>query len=218
MRNGEPAIERRETATDTPASILVATTNAGKLREVRSILSFLPVQLIGLEAFPGLPEPIEDADTFEGNARLKALHYAKLTGRWTLADDSGLEVDALGGAPGVHSARYAGPQRNDAANNAKLVAELRSIPPHGRTARFRCVVALAAPGRVVATSDGTIEGRILDEPRGTNGFGYDPHFFVPEHGMTTAEMRPEQKNRLSHRGKAVSAMARRIEELLAKRA
>ncbi|MGB2984588.1 MAG: XTP/dITP diphosphatase [Phycisphaerae bacterium] len=195
-------------------TILIATTNRGKLREVRAILDHLPVHFTTLANYPNLPEPIEDAVTFEGNAKLKALHYARLTGCWTLADDSGLEVDALGGEPGTHSARYAGPECDVAANNAKVIKKLTGIPPEQRTARFRCAIALASPEEVVATATGAVEGMIVDDARGTNGFGYDPHFFVPEYGMTTAEMPPEQKNRISHRGEALRAIHPAIERML----
>ena len=197
-------------------TLLIATTNPGKLREVRSILAGLSVRLTGLKDYPHLPEAVEDADTFEGNARRKALHYAKLTGCWTLADDSGLEVDVLGGAPGVHSARYAGEIRNDAANNAKLIRELAGVEPGERKARFRCTMALANPTGILATASGVLEGLIVDEARGCNGFGYDPHFFVPQYGMTTAEMPAEQKNRISHRSRALAAIRGRIEELIAR--
>ena len=198
--------------------ILVATWNPGKLREVRAILGELGVEFRTLVEFADLPEAIEDADSFEANAAGKARHYSRLSGCWTLADDSGLAVDALGGAPGVHSARYAGTHGDDSANNAKLVSQLASVPPEKRTARFCCAVALADGDRILASASGTIEGRIVDEPRGRNGFGYDPHFFVPELGMTTAEMPPEQKNRLSHRGRALRAIAPEIKRLLAQRA
>lgn len=187
-------------------AILIATTNPGKLREVQRILAGLPVRLVTLADHPGLDHPVEDADTFEGNARLKARYYARLLRCWTLADDSGLEVDALGGAPGVHSARYAGPRRDPAANNLKLVARLATVPPEQRTARFRCVVALADASHVVATACGVLEGVIIDEARGEHGFGYDPHFLVPEHNRTTAEMPPDEKNRISHRGQAFRAI------------
>lgn len=196
-------------------TILIATTNPGKLREVREILSGLPVKLATLADHPGLPEAVEDADTFEGNAERKALHYARLTGCWTLADDSGLAVDALNGAPGVHSARYAGPEADDAANNVKLMTELSQVPPEKRTARFCCAVALASPSAVLAEAFEMVEGVIIDKPRGSNGFGYDPHFYVPQYNMTTAEMAPEQKNRISHRGKAFRAMRPHVERLLA---
>ncbi len=186
-----------------PPVILIATTNAGKLREVRQVLADLPVELRSLADLPELPEAVEDGDTFEANARLKVQHYAKLTGLWTLADDSGLEVDALDGAPGVHSARYAGPTRNDRANNAKLIEALEDVPPQRRTARFHCAVALASPIEVIGVVHATVEGLIINEPRGQNGFGYDPHFLLPEFNQTAAEMPPEQKNRISHRGQAL---------------
>ncbi len=165
-------------------TLLIATTNTGKLREVRAILSGLPVRVETLEAHPGLPVAVEDGVTFEDNARIKALHYANLTGRITVADDSGLEVDALGGAPGVYSARFAGDESDTASNNAKLVTELAGVADDDRSARFQCVVAIAEPGSVVATARGHWEGRIVDEPRGDNGFGYDPHFFVPDQNAT----------------------------------
>lgn len=207
----------------TPATLLVATTNRGKLREVRAALGCLPVKIMTLDDFPRWPEPVEDAETFEGNARLKALHYARLSGGWALADDSGLEVDALGlpqsgvAAPGVRSARYAGPVRDDAANNSKLIEQLAGVPTERRTARFRCAIALADSEGVLATASGVLEGRIVDKPRGNNGFGYDPHFYVPEHDLTTAEMTPDQKNRISHRGQALRAIRPEIERLLAQR-
>lgn len=197
-----------------PRAILLATTNAGKLREVRAVLADLAVELTGLSDHSPVAEAVEDADTFEGNARIKALHYARLIGGWALADDSGLEVDALGGAPGVYSARYAGVPGDDAANNARLVGELRGVPREQRTARFRCVLALADPKEVRAVTSGTIEGVIVDEPRGENGFGYDPHFLVPELNKTTAELRAEKKNAISHRGQALRAMRAVIERLI----
>lgn len=199
-----------------PPAILIATTNTGKLYEVRAVLGDLPLRWQGLAEYPSFPEPVEDADSFEGNAILKALYYARLAGCWTLADDSGLEVDALAGAPGVFSSRYAGRNGDDAANNAKLLAALAGVPPEKRTARFRCCLALASPSRLLATTSGTVEGRIIDEPRGNNGFGYDPHFFVPEMGLTTAEMSPEQKNRISHRGRALRCMRLEIERALSR--
>ena len=194
--------------------MLIATANRGKLREVKAILVGLPVHLTTLEDYPDLPVPVEDARTFEGNAKRKALHYAALTGCWALADDSGLEVDALHGEPGVHSARYAGPACDAAANNARLIRKLSDISPGQRMARFRCVIALASPKGLLATASGALNGVIVDEARGAGGFGYDPHFFVPEYGMTTAEMSPEQKNRISHRGQALRAIRPAIERLL----
>jgi len=200
----------------TSATILIATKNRGKLREVQDILAGLPIVLATLDQFPDLPDAVEDADTFAGNAEHKAMHYARLTGLWTLADDSGLEVDALGGAPGVYSARYAGRQGDDAANNEKLIAQLAGVPPEQRTARFRCAIALAGPKGVLATACGTFEGLIVDDPRGTNGFGYDPHFFIPELEMTAAQLPPQQKNRISHRAKALTAIRHYIKRLLSR--
>ncbi len=197
--------------------ILVATGNAGKLREIAALLTDLPAEWVGLDAFDAMPEPVEDGDTFLANATKKALHYARFTGVLTLVDDSGLEVDALDGAPGVISARYAGTPSDDKANNAKLIAALAGIPAEQRTARFRCVLVAVQEDRVVATTDGTVEGRIIDEPRGDNGFGYDPHFFLPERGKTTAELPPEEKNRISHRGKAVRAMKEKLIAILEER-
>ena len=165
--------------------ILAATKNAGKLREIEAVLGDLGVAFITLADIGEVPEAVEDGATFAANAAAKARHYSRLTGRWTLADDSGLEVDALEGAPGVYSARYAGPHDDDA-NNAKLVANLADVPPERRTARFRCALALADGERILASATGTIEGRIIDTPRGQNGFGYDPHFLVPEYNLTTS--------------------------------
>lgn len=195
-------------------TILIATTNPGKLREVRAVLADLPATLKGLADVPEMPEAVEDATTFEGNARIKALHYAGLSGAWTLADDSGLEVDALDGSPGVYSARYAGDHADDQANNAKMIAALHGVPAARRTARFRCVVALARPGEVLALGTGAIEGLIIDDPRGANGFGYDPHFLVPSLGKTAAELPPEHKNRISHRGQALADILPRLRELV----
>jgi XTP/dITP diphosphohydrolase len=197
----------------TETTLLIATSNRGKLREVQAVLESMPVRLKTTKDFPGIPEPIEDGVTFEENARKKALHYAGLTKCLTLADDSGLEVDALGGAPGVYSARYAGVRGDDAANNARLIAALSGVPAERRTARFRCVVALAIPDKVLAVASGAMEGLIVDDPRGHNGFGYDPHFFISEFGMTSAQLPPEQKNRISHRGRALAAIRCAIERM-----
>lgn len=194
--------------------ILLATTNVGKLREFRQILTGLAVESVALEAFPGIREPEETESTFAGNAAMKAQYYAGETGLPTVADDSGLEVDALGGAPGVLSARYAGEPKDDAANNAKLLAALSGVEPERRTARFRCAAALATPDGRVRIEAGTIEGRIIDAPRGSNGFGYDPLFWVDDYGCTTAEMLPDLKNALSHRGQALRKLRPHIEALI----
>jgi XTP/dITP diphosphohydrolase len=195
--------------------LLIATSNKGKLREVRAMLEALGVEVIGLTDIDAIEEPVEDGDTFDANARKKAIHYAAASGLWALADDSGLEVDVLNGAPGVYSARYAGEDADDMANNARLIRELQVIPEANRTARFRCAMALATSDKVVvATSSGTIEGVIIDEPRGHNGFGYDPHFFIPDQDRTAAELPPVQKNRISHRGQALAAIHPQIVRLL----
>lgn len=195
-------------------TLLIATTNEGKLGELRAMLAQVPVRLIGTGDCGSIPPPDETAPTFMGNAEAKAIYYAQATGHDTLADDSGLEVDALDGEPGVRSARYAGSEGDDRANNEKLIRALARVPAERRTARFRCAMALARNGSILARATGTIEGRIVDEPRGSNGFGYDPHFFVEGLGLTTAEMPPELKNRLSHRGRALAAMIPQIERIL----
>lgn len=195
--------------------ILVATTNRGKLAEVRAILADLPVQLASLDDYPPMTEPVEDAPTFAGNAEIKARHYARLAGCWALADDSGLEVDALDGAPGVHSARFAGPSCDPAANNQKLVSVLKGVPAEDRSARFRCALALADSQGVLATAEASFEGVIVDDPRGDNGFGYDPHFLIPSLGKTAAELPPAEKNRISHRGQAIRLLRGDLEKLLA---
>jgi XTP/dITP diphosphohydrolase len=192
----------------------LATGNAGKVREILDVLADLPVKIRRLSEFPGLPEAVESGNTFEENAAIKAMHYARLTGIVTLAEDSGIEIDALGGAPGVYSARFSGRHGDDAANNAKVIELLRNVPEPQRTGRFRCVCVMASADNVIAKADGTIEGRILDELRGSGGFGYDPLFFVPDLGCTTAEITREQKNRISHRGKALRAIKSQIEDWL----
>jgi XTP/dITP diphosphohydrolase len=198
-----------------PECIVVATKNPGKLREIRQVLADLPVRIAGLEQFGQVEEPEEHGATFAQNARDKAMYYARATGQWCLADDSGLEVDSLGGEPGVHSARYAAdtvpPQSPraviDGANNAKLLERLSGAKDEDRTARFVCHLALADGDRVIVETFDTFEGRILLAPRGRNGFGYDPLFYVPEKGCTSAELPEEEKNLISHRGKALRHFA-----------
>jgi XTP/dITP diphosphohydrolase len=194
---------------------VLATGNAGKLREFRALLAGLPLELEPQSAF-GVEPAEETGTTFEENALLKARHAARATGAAAIADDSGLEVDALGGAPGVWSARFAGTAADDAANNAKLVAALAGLPPAARRARYRCVlvyVASADAAPLVAT--GSWEGVILAAPRGSGGFGYDPYFLVPELGLSAAELAPTDKNRLSHRGIASAALAQALRRQLA---
>jgi XTP/dITP diphosphohydrolase len=195
------------------ARLVFATRSAGKLVELRALVASLGLPLVveGVTAFPAVPEVEEDGDTFAANARKKAVEVARATGLPALADDSGLEVDALAGAPGVLSARYAGVHGDDAANNARLLAALAGVPADERTARFRCCLALADVAgrlgdRVIHTS-GSCEGRILDAPRGTGGFGYDPLFFCPELGQTFGQAGSGPKSGVSHRARAMAAMA-----------
>ncbi len=207
--------------------ILIATGNVGKYREITQVLAESPVgrpEQVGWKSLADLlsavPPPAETGLTFAQNAILKAMAYSRASGWWTLADDSGLEVDALGGAPGVYSARYAGlPEgstraENDLANNRRLITALAGVPVQQRTARFRCVLVLADGDRVLAQSEGSVDGLIIDDPRGDNGFGYDPHFFLPALGQTMAELPAEKKNRLSHRGQALRRLRERLAELL----
>ncbi|MHC5111888.1 MAG: RdgB/HAM1 family non-canonical purine NTP pyrophosphatase [Planctomycetota bacterium] len=194
--------------------LLVATANPGKLREVRAILADAEFTLLGLADFDSLPQAVEDADTFEGNAIRKAVHYSKLTGCLTLADDSGLAVDALDGAPGVYSARFAGDDASDQQNNEKLIRLLTGVADEQRTARFCCAMALVDGEHVLATSYATWEGRIVSEARGANGFGYDPYFWVAEFEKTSAELDPSTKNRLSHRGQALAKMRENLVKFL----
>lgn len=197
--------------------LVFATRNQGKLVELRQLLPGVDVLSIDEAAARlgrAIPDVVEDADTFAGNAAKKAREVSAITGLPALADDSGLEVDALGGAPGVYSARYAGDQHDDAANNAKLLTTLANVPAAQRTARFRAALALAdvtGPlGSEVITADGACEGIILDAPRGTGGFGYDPLFYAPELGQTFAEAGVGPKSDLSHRARAMRAMKPRL--------
>jgi XTP/dITP diphosphohydrolase len=193
--------------------VVMATRNPGKVGEILRILSGWPVTWKYLEEFGEITEPDETGETFAANARNKAWYYARATDCLALADDSGLQVDVLGGRPGVHSARYAGPGKSDSDNNAKLIRELAGVPAERRTARFRCAVALAGPEGVIAEAEGSVAGRIIDAPRGRNGFGYDPLFLVPELGLTTAELSPSDKARISHRGRALRALAEKLSGL-----
>ena len=190
--------------------ILIATSNPGKLRDFAGAAAPHRIEIAGLPNFASLPLVVEDGQTFEENARKKAEEYsAYVPGEIVLADDSGLEIDALNGAPGVHSARYAADQphladenTDDEANNARVLRELRRVPTEKRTGRFVCVLAAARDGETLATFRGTAEGVILDAPRGTNGFGYDPLFHFPQIQKTFAELSAEEKANYSHRGAA----------------
>ena len=180
--------------------LLIATNNRGKVREYRDILGDLPVELV----FPpdiGIDLEVEETGaTYEENARLKAESFVRASGLVTLADDSGLEVDALGGKPGVHSHRYA--RGSDADRYRLLLDQLEDVPAEQRTARFRCIIVIATPAGQSYVCEGICPGIIISTPRGEGGFGYDPIFFLPERGLTMAELPPEEKNRLSHRGRA----------------
>ncbi len=190
--------------------ILIATSNPGKLRDFAGAASSRGIEIASIPGFTSLPAVVEDGLTFEANARKKAEHYSRYApGEIVLADDSGLEVDALGGAPGVHSARYAADaphllenNTEDEANNARLIHDLRNVPPEKRTARFVCVIAAAQDGQTLAVFRGEAEGIILDRPRGLNGFGYDPLFYFPRIEQTFAELSAEEKAHYSHRGAA----------------
>ncbi|MEY2396338.1 MAG: XTP/dITP diphosphohydrolase [Acidobacteriaceae bacterium] len=195
--------------------ILIATSNPGKLRDFAGAAQRHGVEIAGVPGFSSLPSVVEDGLTFEANARKKAEAYSQhVPGEIVVADDSGLEVDALKGAPGVHSARYAAPDlenkqpheasanMDDKANNARVLRELKDIPRAQRSGRFVCVLAAARDGKTLATFRGTSEGVILDSPRGTNGFGYDPLFYFPQIEKTFAELSAEEKSKYSHRGAA----------------
>ena len=200
--------------------ILVATGNPGKIVEIRAMLD-ADVQWLGLADLPPMAEILEDGTTFAANARKKALGYAKATSFWTLADDSGLVVDALGGAPGVKSARFSGEKPKEAdrtlidhRNIAKMLELLKGVPQDKRTARFVCRLCLASPERVLIETEGTLKGLITDREIGQNGFGYDPIFFVPHLNKTVAQLTAEEKNAISHRGNAIRKLKPLLDELL----
>lgn len=201
-------------------SILVATTNPGKIAEIGAMLGGR-VRWLGLADVGPIDEVAEDGATFAENARKKALGYAKASGLWTIADDSGLVVDALGGAPGVKSARFSGDKPpgedrslQDHRNMAKVLDLLRGVPVERRTARFVCCLCLACPERVLIETEGTVEGLITESQIGKNGFGYDPIFFVPQLEKTAAQLSREEKNAISHRGNAIRKLKPLLEQLL----
>lgn len=194
--------------------ILVATRNPGKLREYVDLLVGLLVEWVSLSDVGIEMDVDETGATFEENARLKATTYAQESGLLALADDSGLEVDALDGAPGVYSSRYAGPGTGDSDRYRLLLRNLEGVPGERRTARFRCVVAVCTPDGELHTAEGTCEGRITHTPRGEHGFGYDPVFYVIERGATMAELEPEIKNRISHRARALEAIRPTLQALI----
>ena len=195
----------------TDRRFLLATTNEGKIREIRALLSGLPIELVGLEACPGIAPPEETGVTFAENARLKALHYSRASGMPAIADDSGLEIDAMSGAPGIESARFGGADTTYPQKFVMIYDALRAAgAPESPAARFVCAVALAEGDAVTTEARGTIDGYIAPQPAGTGGFGYDPIFFYPPYGCTLAEVSPERKDAVSHRGAAF----RRLREFL----
>jgi len=200
--------------------ILVASTNPGKVSELRAMLD-ADVEWVGLADFPGIGQIEEDGTTFAQNARKKATEYAKATGLWTIADDSGLVVDALGGEPGVKSARFSGQKLEgqdrtpiDHRNIAKVLELLKDMPKEKRTARFVCCLCIASPQEILVETQGTLEGFITDREIGSNGFGYDPIVFVPGANKTAAQMTAEEKNAISHRANAIRKLKPMLDKLL----
>lgn len=187
-------------------TIIVATNNKGKAREFAEMFEPKGYQIKTLADYPDIGDIEENGKTFEENAIIKAETVSQKTGQMVIADDSGLVIDYLNGAPGIYSARYAGEEKNDEANIQKVLMELEGVPFEERSARFVCALALAIPGKKTITVTGTCEGRILTEKRGSNGFGYDPIFFVREKGKTMAELEPSEKNEISHRANALKKL------------
>lgn len=183
--------------------LVVATRNEKKCWEIKELLKGLDIKLRSLRDFPGAPEVVEEGEGFKENATRKAVECARFTGRTALADDSGLEVDVLGGEPGVHSARFAGEAQDDKANIGKLLKLMEGVPSEMRKARFRCCVAIARPDGLVKVVEGTCKGLIGFQPQGSYGFGYDPVFIVPDYNQTFAQLGPEVKNKISHRARAL---------------
>ena len=198
--------------------IVIATKNEGKVAEMREALSHLPVEVVSLAAFGDLPDAVEDGETFLENAKQKARFYREVTGAICIADDSGLEVEALGGAPGIYSARYAGVHGDDAANNAKLCAELARVGAAQSRAAYRCALAFSAPDGEAFQSLGSCEGIVRRARRGTGGFGYDPYFYPDAcMGRSMAEIVLGEKIRISHRGAALRLMVMKVQDYLARR-
>ncbi|WP_147532551.1 XTP/dITP diphosphatase [Bacillus marasmi] len=196
--------------------IIIATKNKGKTKEFQQMFAKRGYQVLTLLDFPELEDVEETGTTFEENAILKAETISKQLGKIVISDDSGLVVDALNGRPGVYSARYAGEDKNDEANNNKVLEELSDVPDDKRTARFYCALAIAVPGQQTETFSGTVEGRILHERQGTNGFGYDPIFFSLDENRAMAELSSEEKNAISHRGKALKQLDEQFDSLFEK--
>ncbi len=186
--------------------LLVATNNPKKLKELQKLLKDLPVKLLSLNDFRNILEVEENRNSFRENAEKKALGFAKQTGCLTLADDSGLSVDYLKGEPGIYSARFAGPERDDLKNCEKVLNLLKGVPPEDRSAKFKCAIALATPDKIISVVEESVSGFITDKMTGAGGFGYDPLFFYPEFGKTFAEVPSDKKHTVSHRGKALRQM------------
>jgi XTP/dITP diphosphohydrolase len=184
--------------------IVFATGNEGKVKEIKAMLAGTGIELVSLNNYSNVPKIIEDGQSFKENALKKARIISEFTGETVLADDSGLMVDALNGEPGIYSARYAGPKATDVENNARLLAELKNIPAEKRAASFHCALVLYRKDGTFDSFEGKWQGQIIDERRGSNGFGYDPIFWVPELKMTAAELPSEIKNKVSHRGQALA--------------
>jgi XTP/dITP diphosphohydrolase len=195
-------------------TLVIASRNCGKIAEISALLKGLDVFILPLDRVGPVEVPPESGDSFQANARLKAVAVSRATGYFCVADDSGLEVDALGGDPGVFSARFGGPSATDADRNRMILDRMAGVPPERRTARFRCVIAVADPAGPVYEGEGTCEGVITLSPRGQHGFGYDPIFEIPSLGRTLAEVDPEEKNRLSHRAKAMARAREILREIL----
>ena len=190
--------------------IVFATRNEGKVREISAMLTDAGIDLVSLNSFDNLPEIIEEGQSFLENALHKARIIAELTGETVLADDSGLQVNILGGEPGIYSARYAGPQATDEENNAKLLGKLKDVPQEKRTASFFCALVLYHKDGSYESFEAEWPGQIIDQARGRNGFGYDPIFWVPDRKLTAAELPPEVKNKISHRGQAFAQLKKSL--------
>ena len=194
--------------------IIIATSNQNKLKEFKALLKDYKVSLLSLKDFPQIPAVVEDGKSFYENALKKATTVARCTGKLTIADDSGIEVEALGGKPGVYSSRFAGEDASDEENNARLLKELQGIPPDKRGACFKCVLVIAKPEGETAFVEGECRGTIIEELRGHYGFGYDPLFLVPEYNKTFSEITPEEKNKISHRAKALQKLLKLLPNYL----
>ena len=194
--------------------MIVATQNRGKVREIRKALRRLGFQILALDDFGNVPGIKEDGRSFSENALQKARFYSTLLGELTLSDDSGLEVDALNGLPGIYSARYGGAGATDRVNNEKLLKELEGVPLSKRGARFRCAIAVVSPQGKEAFVEGACRGRIGSQEKGSRGFGYDPLFVLPRHGKTMAQLTVDEKNRISHRGKALRRLRKLMKEFM----